>query len=50
MQINQISLKILQNTKYTLNIRALVVAQLVEWSFLTPEVCRSNPVITKNYI
>ena len=29
---------------------AVVVAQLVEQSLLTPEVCSSNPVVGKKYI
>ena len=29
---------------------AVVVAQLVEWSLPTPEICSSNPVIRKFYL
>ena len=36
--------------KYKKTIRAVVVAQLVEWSLSTPEVHGSNPVIGKIYI
>ena len=33
-----------------MTIKAVFVAQLVEWLLLIPEVLSSNPVIGKNYI
>ena len=36
--------------KHVQNIWAVVVAQLVERSLTTPELCGSNPVVGKFYI
>ena len=36
--------------KYFQRLRALVVAQLVDQLLLTPDICSSNPVISRQFI
>ena len=47
-QFNSLVLGITTGSTYS-NVRAVVVAQLVEFSLPTQEVCGLNPVIGKNY-